>query len=71
MQLCEFLDIHSATNNLTFLMLYEAKVMANWLQTFRQKIRVPFSKGQRAKTILSVEDITTIFQRIVRKIVIQ
>ena len=34
MKLCEFLDTHSGINNLTFLLLFEATLLANWLQTF-------------------------------------
>ena len=46
-------------------MLYEATVMTNLLQTVRQKIRVPFSKGQNSKTVPSVEVVSNIFYRIV------
>jgi hypothetical protein len=34
MQLREFVGFHSGINNLTFLLLYEAKLLGKWLQTF-------------------------------------
>jgi hypothetical protein len=67
MQFSELLGFRSGINNLTFLLLYEATWLGKWLQTFRQTVRVSFSKGQTSKTILPVDDITTIFHRKVRE----
>jgi SpoVK/Ycf46/Vps4 family AAA+-type ATPase len=63
MQLRDILGFHSGINNLTFLLLHEATLLGQWLQTFRQTVRVSFSKGQKSKTILTVEYITSISQR--------
>jgi len=46
MQLLEFLGFHSGINNLPFLLFYENMLLGNWLQTFREKLRVSFSKHQ-------------------------
>ena len=66
MQLHDFLGFHSGINNLTFLLLYEATLLFKWIQTFRHKVRVSSSKGQKSKIILPVEVITTIFLRKLR-----
>jgi hypothetical protein len=71
MQLHEILGFHSGINNLTFLLLCEATLLGKWLQMFRQTVRVSFSEGQPSKTILPVEDITTIFNRKVRETINQ
>ena len=67
MQLRQFLCFHSGTNNITFLLLYEARLLGKWLQTFRQTVRVSFSKEQTSKTIPPTVDIRNIFQREVQK----
>jgi hypothetical protein len=71
MQLREFVGFHCGINNLNFLLLYEVTLLGKWIQTFRQTVRVSFSKGQTSKTMLSVEDITTICHRKVREIITQ
>jgi SpoVK/Ycf46/Vps4 family AAA+-type ATPase len=55
------LIFHSSTNNLNFLLLHEATLLGKWLQTFRQNVRVSFSKGLTSNTIMPVDDITKIF----------
>jgi len=61
MQLREFVGFHSGINNQNILLLYEATLLGKWLQTFRPTVRVLFSKVQRSKSILPVEDKTTTF----------
>jgi hypothetical protein len=61
MQLREFVGFHRGVNYLNILLLYEAMLLVKWLQTFRPTVRVLFSKGQRSKSILPVEDKTTTF----------
>jgi hypothetical protein len=67
MQLGEFVSVHSGKSKLTFLLLYEATLLGEWLQTFRQTVRVLLSKGQMSKSILLVGEINTILLRKVRK----
>jgi len=57
MKLREFVGFHSGINKL---LLYEATLLGKWLQTFRQTVTILFSKDQTSKTILPVEDLTTI-----------
>jgi len=45
-QFDQVLDFHSGINNLHFLLLYEVTLLGNWLQTFREKVGVLYSKGQ-------------------------
>jgi len=45
MQLPWILCSHSGIKNLNFFLLYEATLLVKWLQTFRQTVRVFFSKG--------------------------
>jgi len=71
MQLREFVGFHSGINNVTFLLLHEATLLDNWLQTFRQTVRVSFSKYQTSRSILPVEVITTIFLRKLRETITQ
>jgi len=44
MQFRYFLGFHSSINNLPFLLLYEGRLLGNWLQTFREDVRVAFFK---------------------------
>jgi hypothetical protein len=57
MKLREFVGFHSGINKRP---LYEATLLGKWLQTFRQTVTILFSKDQTSKTILPVEDLTTI-----------
>jgi hypothetical protein len=67
MQLRCLLGFHSG--NLPFLLLYEATLLRNRLPTFREKERVPFSKGQNVEDDSSVKDITTTFHQKIREII--
>ena len=49
MQLRYLLGLHSGINKLPFLLLYEATMLGNWLQTFQEKVRVSFSKVQNVE----------------------
>jgi len=71
MQINVILGFHSGINNLTFLLLYETTLLGKWLRTFRQKVRVSFSKRQTSNMILLFEVITTIFLRILRETITQ
>jgi hypothetical protein len=66
MQLRVFSGFHSGINNLIILLLYEAMLLGKWLQTFRQAVRVSFSKGQILKTILPVENVSKITEIIIK-----
>jgi hypothetical protein len=46
MQLHQVLGFHNGINNFHFLLLREITLLGNWLLTFREKVRVLFSKGR-------------------------
>ena len=46
MQLKQVLVFYSCMNKLHFLLLCEVTLLGNWLQTFREKVGVLFSKGR-------------------------
>jgi hypothetical protein len=46
MRLRDFLGFQSGINKLRFLLLYEVTLLGSWLQSFREKERVSFSKRQ-------------------------
>jgi len=62
MHLREILGFHSDINNVTILLLCEAKLLIKWLQKFRQTVTVCLWKVQTSKAILQIWYITKIFE---------
>jgi hypothetical protein len=61
------LVLNSGINNLPFLLLYEAKMLGNWLQNFRENVGSHFEKVIMFPSIFPAEDLTVIFNRNVQK----
>jgi len=59
--------LNSGINNLPFLLLYEAKLLGNWLQNFRENVMSHFEKVITFHSIFPVKYLTGIFNRKVQK----
>jgi len=62
-----FLGFHSSINNLPFLLLYEFRLLDNWLQTFREDVRIAFFKMSKWLSQFSSRRYNKNFHRHIRE----